>query len=424
MALNPKSAGLSDFSAFLLPEQAEDYFKITNRTSVVQQLARKVPMGPTGIAIPHWSGAVQASWVGEGDQKPLTKGAFSRQTLNPTKIAVIFAESAEVVRINPLSYLETMQQKIGEAFALAFDAAAIHGINKPAKFGGYLAETSKEVSLADTSFGLAGNQTNAYTSLNSALSLLVNSTNADGRQRVWNGTLLDQVTEPLLNTSLDTQGRPLFVEAPYSSTNGISGAAAFISQNSVAQRGGSVLNRPTLISDHVANGTLGNRTIGFIGDFSQVIWGQIGGLSFDVTDQATLDFSDAQDGSSLISLWQHNMVAVRCEAEFAFLVNDTEAFVRLTDKADESSYTVTVLGAPTGGTFTLKVGGLETGTIAYNASAATVKAAIVAVDDSITASDVTVTGSGPYTVTAPAPVSHGTDALTGGTSPTSTVVPV
>ena len=51
---------------------------------------------------------------------------------------MIFAESAEVVRINPLGYLETMQQKIGEAFALAFDAAAFHGINKPAKFVGYI----------------------------------------------------------------------------------------------------------------------------------------------------------------------------------------------------------------------------------------------------------------------------------------------
>ena len=120
------------------------------------------------------------------------------------------------------------------------------------------------------------------------------------------------------------------------------------------------------------------------------------------------------------------MVAVRCEAEFAFLVNDRDAFVRLTDKVDETSYTVTVAGSPTGGTFTLKVGTQETATIAYNATAATVKSAIVAVDDSIQAADVTVTGSagGPYTVTAPAPVTHGTDALTGGTSPVTTVVAV
>lgn len=324
------AAGLSDFSAFLLPEQAQDYFRVIERTSIVQQLARKVPMGPTGIAIPHWTGAVTANWVGEGEQKPLTKGSFGKQELYPTKIAVIFAESAEVVRINPLGYLETMQRKIGEAFALAFDSAALHGINKPANFKGYLGETTQAVSLSDAVGGTAGNQTNAYTSFNNALSLLANARNADGRARVWNGTLLDQTTEPLLNVSLDQVGRPLFVEMPYAATNGLTGPTLDINQNTSAQRSGTILSRPTIVSDHVADGTTGPKTIGFIGDFSQVIWGQIGGLSFDVTDQATLDFG-SPGSPNLVSLWQHNMVAVRCEAEFAFHVNDKNAFVKLTD---------------------------------------------------------------------------------------------
>lgn len=88
------------------------------------------------------------------------------------------------------------------------------------------------------------------------------------------------------------------------------------------------------------------------------------------------------------------------------------------------TFTVTVTGAPDGGTFTLSVGGTATGTIAYNASAATVKTAIVAVDDSILADDVTVTGSngGPWTVTLPAVLTLGSAAgLTGGTDPSVTV---
>lgn len=89
--------------------------------------------------------------------------------------------------------------------------------------------------------------------------------------------------------------------------------------------------------------------------------------------------------------------------------------------AGDATFTVTVLGSPTGGTFTLLVNGAPTAAIAYNASAATVKAAIVAVDPGISASNVTVTGSGPYSVTLPATLAHGTDALTGGTSPTTTV---
>ena len=98
--------------------------------------------------------------------------------------------------------------------------------------------------------------------------------------------------------SLDNIGRPLFVEQPYCGTNGVTGAASFISQNSVAQRGGSILSPPD--ADQRPRRSRNLRvlgTIGFVGDFSQVIWGQIGGLSFDVTDQATLDFSDAQDGT-------------------------------------------------------------------------------------------------------------------------------
>ena len=79
------------------------------------------------------------------------------------------------------------------------------------------------------------------------------------------------------------------------------------------------------------------------------------------------------------------------------------------------SYTVT-LGAATAGTFTLTVGGRTTAEIAYNATAAAVKTAIVALDDGIAAADVTVTGSngGPYTVTVPGSLTGSGSGLTGG----------
>jgi len=296
-------AKTGDFSAFLKPEQAQDYFAEVEKTSIVQKVARKVPMGPTGITIPFWNGAVNAQWIGETERKPLTKGSFDHKELEPTKIAVIFAESAEVVRANPLNYLQTMRTKIAEAIALAFDNAALHGINKPTKFKGYLAETTKTQSLG----------TNAYDAL--AVSGLKKLTDAGKK---WTGTLLDATTESILNGSVDASGRPLFNEPVYA------GQASPI-------REGSIVGRQTIVNDHVKNNTV----LGFQGDFTQVIWGQVGGLSFDVTDQATLDFGQANASTgvwepNLISLWQHNMVAVRCEAEYAFLVNDTDAFVKLT----------------------------------------------------------------------------------------------
>lgn len=84
--------------------------------------------------------------------------------------------------------------------------------------------------------------------------------------------------------------------------------------------------------------------------------------------------------------------------------------------------TVTITGAPTGGTFTLTLDGETTAAIAYNASAATVQAAIEALSN---VDSVTVTGSGPYVVTfggnANVPQMTATASLTGGTSPNVTV---
>lgn len=61
-------------------------------------------------------------------------------------------------------------------------------------------------------------------------------------------------------------------------------------------------------------------------------WGQIGGISWSVSTEASLDLSDAQDGSGIISMFQNNLVAVLAETEFALLVRDPENFVKITEK--------------------------------------------------------------------------------------------
>jgi hypothetical protein len=92
--------------------------------------------------------------------------------------------------------------------------------------------------------------------------------------------------------------------------------------------------------------------------------------------------------------------------------------------------TVTVSGAPTGGTFTLTYAGQTTSALAYNAAAATVQTALEALSN-LAPADVVVTGSagGPYTITfggtlANANVAQMTASgasLTGGDSPAVTV---
>lgn len=89
--------------------------------------------------------------------------------------------------------------------------------------------------------------------------------------------------------------------------------------------------------------------------------------------------------------------------------------------------TITISGTPTGGTYTLTFSGETTAAIAYNALAAAIQSALEALSN-INPGDVTVTGTGPYTVTfggqyanANVPTITATGSFTGGTSPAITV---
>jgi len=288
-----------DFAGFLKPAEAEAYFTQAARQSVVQSLTRRVPLGINGQEIPVVTSKPTAGWVAEGGQKPATKGALGLKTISPKKLAAITVVSAEVVRANPGNYVTLFRDQIAEAFAIAFDAAALHGSASPFGAGNNLAATTKAIELG-TSAAAAGG---VYGDLNGALKLLV-----DDKKKLT-GWAFDDTAEPLLNAAVDLQGRPLFVDATY--------------ENS-ALSAGRLLRRPAFYNEGVAAGD----TIGFAGDWSQAVWGSVGGISYDVSTEATVTIN-----GELTSLWEHNLVAIRAEAEYGWLVNDAQAFVKLQDAA-------------------------------------------------------------------------------------------
>lgn len=87
----------------------------------------------------------------------------------------------------------------------------------------------------------------------------------------------------------------------------------------------------------------------------------------------------------------------------------------------DSTYAVS-LGGATGGTFTLTFNGRTTSAINYNATAATVKTALVGLDDAVDSGQITVTGSsGEFTVTVPGSLTIDGASLTGGSGATATL---
>jgi len=295
----------TEFSGFIQPEQAQAYFDEAAKMSVVQSIARQVPLGASGQQIPVVTGKMSAGWVAEAGLKPADSGSLGLVTMTPKKIAAIAVVSDEVARANPGGFMGTIRPQISEAFAVAFDKAVLHGTSTP--FDMHLDQTTKAVELGASTSATGG----VWADLNNALFLLA----GDGKRLT--GFVFDDIVEPTLNASVDANGRPIFVDSPLVET---SPAAANPTQ--MARRG-RTMGRETWMSDGVATDDL-NTVVGYAGDWSKVIWGTVGGINFSVSNQAAVTIN-----GTLTSLWEHNLLAVRAEAEYGFYCRDVECFVRL-----------------------------------------------------------------------------------------------
>lgn len=285
----------SDFSGFLNREQSAAIFERAARSSAVQQLSPQIQLGANGQSIPVVTGKLSAGWVAEGAQKPASKGALALKNMDPKKIATIAVVSAEVVRANPGNYMNIIKNQVGDAFATAFDAAALHGTASP--FGTNIAQTTKTVEIGTTAQAAGG----IHGDINAGLSLLVN----DGKR--LSGFALDDRFEPLLNGATDSAGRPIYIDSP-------------VVENAGPFRQGRLLGRSAFIGEGVYDGT--TKTLGFGGDWSQTAWGAVGGISYKVSTEATVTIN-----GELVSLFENNLVAILAEAEYGWLVNDPQAFV-------------------------------------------------------------------------------------------------
>ena len=283
------------FSGFLKPDEAAPFFTEATRSSVVQQLVRKVPIGINGQEMPVKLSKHTASWVSEGQKKPSSQGSLGLTSWRAHKIAGIAVVSAEVVRANPGGYVDSIRPEIGEAMGVAFDEAVLSGTNSPFGTNENMAAAMKSITLGTSGVGTGG----IYQDFNEAIRMVVADRSA-GQRRKLTGWALDTLAEPDINGAVDANGRPLFLESAYE------GVVPLV-------RGGQLLGRPSRMAEHVTDDSVEDGPIGYGADWSQMVWGQIGGISYDVSTQATVTI----DGE-LVSLWENNLLAIRAETEFAF----------------------------------------------------------------------------------------------------------
>ncbi|HLR93010.1 MAG TPA: phage major capsid protein [Jiangellaceae bacterium] len=291
----------ADFEGFLSPEESAPIFNEARRGSVFQNLIRQVPLGINGQKIPVRAGKTVANWVGEGQRKPQTDLGFELLHIEPKKLAAIAVLSAETVRANPGNITQEIRTDLAGAFAEAFDLAVAYNVGGDGTgtgpFDNYLAETTKSVTLGTATVANGG----IHADLVEGMRLLV----GDGKK--LRGFALDDSIEPDFWGAVDGNGHPLYVNLP---TDDVSQTIA---------RPGRLLARPSFMGEGVGHGN----TVAFGGDFSKAAWGVVGGISYRVSTEAAVTI----DGQ-LVSLFENNLVAILAEAEYGFVVADTEAFVK------------------------------------------------------------------------------------------------
>ncbi len=300
MAVPIVRTGAQGLGGSLMPREVSGFiFERAERQSAVMQLVPRESLPTTGKTIPVVTGRPSAGWVSEGGRKPVSDMTVGVKIMDPKKLAVIVPFSKEYLRDDKIGLMRMLRPKIAEAFATAFDAAALHGASTP--FTTYVNQTTNEVTLGTATEG------GYHADLTQVIAETVGGENR-GKGYRHTGWAFDTVAEPTLLASYDGQGRPLLVET---ATN-----------DGTIPR---LIGRRVSYFDNVGD----SNVIGFGGDWSQARYGVAEDINYDISKEASIELAD----STVLHLWQNNLVALLAEAEYGFIVNDPQAFTRIEEPA-------------------------------------------------------------------------------------------
>lgn len=299
-------------AAALLPKEiSREIWSETQEQSAVMQLARQINMPGSGVTIPIITGDAEADWVGETDEKPVSRSTLSSKDITPYKLAVIEPFSKEFRRDLPAVY-EELRRRLPNAIARKFDSTV---------FGTTAPGSNFDTLGAATAVGIAPHASNAKKSTYEGLVDAYNTVAGAGGN--LDGWALAPQGKGLLLNQVDSTGRPLLFSSIQDGTN--------INQ---------ILGEPVHYSKGVyAAGT--PATLGFAGEWSSAMYGTVEGIKTSISDQASINDGTVTVGEgeaaveipNTLHLWQRNMFAILVEVEIGFRVRDVNRFVKITNAA-------------------------------------------------------------------------------------------
>ena len=256
--------------------------------SAVMRLARQIELPGRGAAINVITSDPTASWVSEGNAKPVSDPGVDTKIMQAYKLAVIVPFSNEFRRDVSALY-DALIQRLPNALAAKFDETVLTGTAPGTNFDSLAACTAQAIG------------TDAYAALVAA------DTDIATNGGILNGFVLSPQGKGILLAEKDGDQRPLFI-------------------NSVAEGAiPLILGARTEISKGAYKAGTPN-AVAVAGDWTQALYGTVEGVKVDYSQDATLDLG----GGTTINLFQQNMFAVRAEIEVGFRA-DTSCFNVITE---------------------------------------------------------------------------------------------
>lgn len=270
----------------------EEFIELLRPLTVIERIPglRRVPFN---IKVPRETSPTTAYWVGQGAPKPVSAGAFDTVTLDFAKIAGITFQTIELLKFSRPNSEQIMVNSLTKAISYLMDRDFLD----PAK------AVSTGVSPASIT--------------NGATTIAASGTTADAF-RLDFGNLVAAFSQ---NNNGSVSGLVVVMSQTQALRLGLMrndfGAKEF---PDLGIMGGSIEGIPVVTSDNiVANGGSpadGWIIVGMIAP--DILLADDGAVDVDISTEASIQADSAPDSPATastvtISLWQHNLVGIRCE---------------------------------------------------------------------------------------------------------------
>lgn len=293
----------SNLSGFIPTPIATEIIAAMTRGSSVMRLAQMTDMaGKPEKTVPVLVSGPGAYWVGEGERIQTSKAEWIFPKLTSKKLGVIVPMSKEALSFPTVNAFEQIKPHIAEAFATAFDAAALWGTSTPFGPAASIFEKLSAIPVGNVfELGSVSNQDLAG-DISDVMALI----EADGYD--VNGFAAPVTVKNSLRKLRNSAGDPIFAD---------------IQGETPAQIHGQSLA-------YVRNGAWdATKAVLLAGSWNYALFGVVAAIEYEILREATLQTVTMADGKPL-SLAEQDMVALKATMQIAWLVVKDTAFAALT----------------------------------------------------------------------------------------------